>query len=114
MNVIIKILIALFLIGCLFNVPYGYFQFVRIASCIGFAYLAYKEFEEDKTITGILCIGCAILFNPIFKIYFKRELWNDIDLVIAIALGVWIIADFVYLLHGKSGKKKLFRNYLNL
>ena len=64
MTVIIKLLIAALLIGCLFNVPYGYFQFIRIAGCIGFAYLAYNEFNYKRNITGILSVACAILLNP--------------------------------------------------
>lgn len=93
MTVIIKLLIAALLIGCLFNVPYGYFQFIRIAGCIGFAYLAYNEFNYKRNITGILSVACAILLNPVYKIHFTRKLWNDIDLVIAILLLIWVIFD---------------------
>ncbi len=93
MIVIIKLLIAALLIGCLFNVPYGYFQFIRIAGCIGFAYLAYNEFNYKRNITGILSVACAILLNPVYKIHFTRKLWNDIDLVIAILLLIWVIFD---------------------
>ena len=92
------------LIGCLFNVPYGYFQFIRIAGCLGFAYLAYNEFEDNKTVTGLFCIACAILLNPVFKIHFTRKVWNNIDLVIAILLLIWI-AFILYLQYGKGGKK---------
>lgn len=86
----IKLLIAALLIGCLLKVPYGYFQFVRIAGCIGFCYLAYKEFEEDRVISGILSVTCIILLNPVFKIHFTRKTWNNIDLIIAIGLLVWL------------------------
>ena len=91
MTAIIKILIAALLIGCLFKVPYGYFQFIRIAGCIGFCYLAYKEFEEKRTTTGLLSVAFAILLNPVFKIHFTRKIWNNIDLVIAIGLIIWVI-----------------------
>lgn len=93
MSAISKILIAGLLIGCLLNVPYGYFQFTRIAGCIAFCYLAYKEFEDKREITGILSVACAILLNPVFKIHFTRQTWNIIDLVIATGLIVWTISE---------------------
>ena len=61
-----------------------------------FIYLAYNELQKDLVITGILSAGCAILFNPIFKIYFHRKIWNQIDLVIATLLIIWTITDLLY------------------
>ena len=101
---LIKILLSIILFGCLLNVPYGYFQFIRIAGCIGFAFLAYYEFKNKRNITGILSVACAILLNPVFKIHFSRKLWNDIDLVVAILLLTWVISD-LYLQYGKGNKK---------
>lgn len=92
---IIKLLIAGILLGCLAKVPYGYFQFVRISTCIGFAYLCYVEFEAKRSITGILCLGAAILLNPVYKISFKRGLWNQIDIGLAALLVIWIIVDLI-------------------
>lgn len=91
MNAIIKIIIAALLIGCLFNVPFGYFQFIRVAGFLGFTYLAVIEFENNRTITGIFTASSAIILNPIFKIHFSRRTWNDIDLVIVFGLIVWIV-----------------------
>ena len=95
MKIIIKLIIAALLFGCLLKVPYGYFQFVRIAGCIGFCYLAYSRFHDGKALTGIFCVACAILLNPVFKIYFTRNVWNDIDVIIAILLLVWVIIDVI-------------------
>lgn len=97
MQNVIKIIIAALLLGCLLKVPYGYFQFIRIVSCIGFCWLAYAEFEKNKAGTGILSIGCAILLNPIIKIHFNRTIWNNIDIAIASGLILWVIVDLVYL-----------------
>lgn len=93
MTIIIKILLAGLLIGCLFNVPYGYFQFIRVAGCVGFIYLAYYEFQNKRNITGIFSVACALLLNPVFKIHFTRKIWNNIDLVIAIGLIIWVISE---------------------
>lgn len=95
MHIVIKIILAVLLFGCLFKMPYGYFQFIRIAGCAGFVYLAYVELEAKKNITGILSIAAAILFNPIFKIYFTRQLWNTIDVVIGLLLIFWSLIDVI-------------------
>jgi|ERR1035437_984340 glucose-6-phosphate-specific signal transduction histidine kinase len=106
MKIIIKLVIAGLLLGCLLKMPYGYFQAVRLIGCALFIWLAYLEYKEKRIINSALSVGGALLLNPIFKIYFKRDLWNDIDLAIAIALGIWIIIDLVYLYNGKRSKKE--------
>lgn len=83
------------LLACLLKMPYGFYQFVRIAGFILFSWLAYIEYNEHKFFIAIMCACIAILLNPIFKIYFTRDLWNKIDLIIATALTVWIIIDLL-------------------
>lgn len=95
MPTIIKIILSGLLLGCLLSMPYGYFQFIRIAGCAAFAYLAYTELQRKSYILGIVCVGCAILLNPVFKIYLGRVLWNKVDLVLAIFLIIWTIFDFI-------------------
>ena len=48
MNSIIKIILALLLLLCLADMPYGYYQFVRFASMAVFVFLAYTANEEGK------------------------------------------------------------------
>lgn len=93
MDKIIGVAIALILFFCLFKMPYGYYQFVRIIVCAGFAILAWMENDKERIPTAILFLGCAILFNPIFKITFKRATWNTIDIIIAICLVIWLVVD---------------------
>jgi glucose-6-phosphate-specific signal transduction histidine kinase len=102
----LKLFISALLLGCLFKMPYGYYQFVRIATCIGFIALAYIEYESKIILTALLSALAAILFNPIAKIYFKKDTWQTIDEVIAIALAVWIITDLIHLYNEKRGKEK--------
>lgn len=86
MNSTIKIILAILLFLCLFDLPYGYFQFVRFAALLGFAYLAYQANSENKDqemwIYGVL----AILFQPFFKIALGREIWNIVDLIVGVGL----------------------------
>lgn len=74
------------LLLCLINFPYGYYQFVRFAGLIGFAILAYQSNQQNKQTEMIIYIGLALLFQPFFKIALGRELWNFVDVVVAIGL----------------------------
>ena len=77
--------------------PYGFYQFFRIAAFVLFGWLAYNAFERDKKV-GIDCIIyilCIVLFNPFIKIHFSRNNWQKIDLVFTIVLGVWIIVETI-------------------
>lgn len=66
--------------------PYGYYQLVRFAALIGFAYLAYKTNEEDNKTEAIVYVVLAILIQPFVKIALGRTIWNIIDVIIGIAL----------------------------
>jgi hypothetical protein len=66
--------------------PYGYYQFVRLVAGISFAYFAYTAYGEKKEIRMLLFIALAILFQPFLKISLGRELWNIVDVLVAISL----------------------------
>ncbi|WP_317126762.1 DUF6804 family protein [Candidatus Ornithobacterium hominis] len=87
----IKIILAILLLLCLAPMPYGYFQLVRLASLVGFAYLAYTSFcEKNNPALGILYIFLAILFQPFEKIALGRTLWNIVDVLVAVFLVIQI------------------------
>lgn len=71
---------------CLLDMPYGYFQFVRFAGLIGFAILAYQANEQGSQTEMIIYGGLALLFQPFVKIAFGRQIWNLVDIVVAIGL----------------------------
>ena len=70
--------------------PYGYYQFVRLASLIGFAVLAYKANEQGRQTEMIIYGGLALLFQPFFKIALGRQMWNIVDVVVGIGLLISI------------------------
>jgi hypothetical protein len=82
----IKISLAALFFFCLADLPYGYFQFVRLAAMIGFGVLAFHANEAGKQNEMILYIGLAILFQPIYKIALGRELWNVFDVIVGLGL----------------------------
>ena len=89
MKNILKIGLAILLLGCLADMPYGYFQLVRFCGMAGFAYLALEAWEEENY-WAIIFLLSAILINPIFKISLGRELWNVVDVIWAVMLLVSI------------------------
>jgi hypothetical protein len=91
---IIKLLLAGALLVCLFDMPYGYYEFVRILSIIGFAILAYNEYVKKRIPLVIVYIGLIILFQPLIKIHLGRQIWNIVDIIVAVALIFTIVKPF--------------------
>ena len=87
---IIKIVLAVLFFLCLLDMPYGFYQFVRFGALIGFGILAFQANEKGNQTEMIVYGMLALLFQPIFKIAFGRELWNIIDVVVGIGLLVTI------------------------
>lgn len=82
----IKIALAIALLICLAPMPYGYYMLVRYASTVAFGVMAYNYGESKKTELCIACIVLSLLFQPFVKIPLGREIWNFVDVVVAIFL----------------------------
>lgn len=92
-NSIIKVILSILLLLCLINMPYGYYQFVRFAAMIGFAYLAYSANEQSNRNEVFVYIVLALLFQPFIKIALGRTIWNIVDLIVGIGLVISSIKD---------------------
>ena len=90
---LIKIGLAILLLLCLLNMPYGFYQLVRYISLIGFSILAYNANQKEEKTEQVVFIVLALLFQPFFKISLGRTLWNIIDIVVAVGLIISIISD---------------------
>ena len=86
-NIIKFLLSALFLL-CLLDMPYGFYQLVRFLGFIGFGILAYQSNQKGKQTEMFIYIALAILFQPLFKISLGQNLWNIVDIVVAMGLLV--------------------------
>lgn len=91
MRPLIKLIIAILLLLCLADMPYGFFQLVRFATTAAFAYLSYDYFKSKKDGLGILFTALALLFQPFIKIALGRTHWNVVDVLVAVALFYFII-----------------------
>ncbi len=75
----IKILIAILLVLGVFNMPYGFYQFLRIAVCI-FGIIQFILLFKEKSNWIALYFVLMVLFNPVWPIYLDKSLWKFIDL----------------------------------
>ena len=83
---LIKIALSILLLICLFDLPYGYYQLIRYIAMVGFAILAYYEYERKNIPMVIVFVALAILFQPFAKISLGRFIWNIVDVVVAVGL----------------------------
>ena len=81
-------LLAALLLLCLAPMPYGYYQFIRLASMIAFAIMAYQYYEQKREGLMITFGALALLFQPFIKIALGRTMWNVVDVVVAVGLIV--------------------------
>ena len=86
MSQAVKFTLSILLFLCLFDWPYGYYQFVRLSAMLGFTYLAYEAFLEDNKTLLIVFLLLTLLFQPIIKISLGRTLWNILDVLVGTGL----------------------------
>lgn len=94
MKPIIKVIIAVLLLLCLADMPYGFYELVRFAAAAAFAYLSYDYFKAKKDGMGFTFAGLALLFQPFLKISLGKTIWNIVDVIVAIGLICLIINTF--------------------
>lgn len=94
MKALIKLIIAVLLLLCLADMPYGYYTIVRFASACAFAYLSYDYFKAKKDVKGFIFAALALLFQPIVKFSLGRAIWNIVDVIVAVGLIYLIIVTF--------------------
>jgi len=97
-----KFLAILFLLGALGDNPYSYYQFLRwLILGIG-AYSAYLSYNNrEKTWAWIFGIT-AVLFNPIVPFALQRELWQVIDIIVAIIFLISVVIQIGRIRKNKS------------
>ncbi len=69
---------------------------LRFVSLAGFAIICYLDYKKGYFLCLLISIPGIVLFNPFFKITFKKEIWQAIDEAIAYLLIVWSLAEWAY------------------
>lgn len=89
--VAVQLLLIGVLIGTLFKMPYGYYQFSKFVLFTGGIYSTWLYYKIQKPIQAVIYVVMAILFNPFMKFAFKRDEWQTIDkITITVLLGCTI------------------------
>lgn len=84
---VIYICAAMLFIGAA-SLPYGYYMLLRLVAFGVFAFAAYVAYEKKKTALPWVYGFMALVFNPIVKIHFPKEMWAIVD----IAAGLLLLA----------------------
>jgi hypothetical protein len=84
MKIICIICGAIAITGC-FEMPIGYYTFLRIIVTLGAVLILLKEIQNDVNLLGISFLFIAVVFNPIVPIHLhQKAMWMPIDIATAI------------------------------
>lgn len=84
---VIYICAAMLFVGAA-PLPYGYYMLLRLVAFSVFAFAVYIAYEKKyKTLPWVYGF-MALVFNPIIKIHFPKEIWAVVD----IAAGILLLA----------------------
>lgn len=75
------IAVALLLVLALADLPYGYYQFLRIAATGVLIWLAIVVWDRAVVVERLMLIGLAVSYNPIFKIHMEKETHAVVNLL---------------------------------
>lgn len=66
--------------------PYGFFTLLRFAVTIASGVIFFWALEREVKWLLWVHAPMAILFNPIVKVYLKRDTWQVIDLIAGVVM----------------------------
>ena len=89
-----KLISIVFLLGALGSCPYAYYQISRWIVCAVGVYSSYLAYQSNKISWAWIFGIIAVLFNPILPIYFTREVWQPVDVIVAGIFFVSLFAKF--------------------
>jgi hypothetical protein len=79
---------AAVLLLALTPLPYGYYQFLRIAVCLIGIAIAVDRYSARALPAAAISAVAAIVFNPIAPLHFEREIWALLNVVAAVCFIV--------------------------
>ena len=85
--VISKVVAGMLLLSLL-PMPYGYYQLLRLATTAAALVGMVRAYQvrDNGWLIGLGVV--ALLFNPVFPVYFSRGMWAVVDVGVAVAF--WI------------------------
>lgn len=82
---------CLLLLIAIAPMPYGYYQFLRIAVAIVAGMTAFSIFETNKNLSLYVFVAIAILYNPIIIIHFDKATWTPINIITALMFLIFAL-----------------------
>ena len=76
----------LLLLIALLDMPYGYYQILRVITFCASVYLATQE-NERGDLWFWAFVACAITYNPIFRLSLGREIWSLVNVLTIVIYG---------------------------
>lgn len=74
------------LIIALLEMPYGYYQLLRVFICGAALYFVSIENTSENGPWFWLFIFCAIIYNPIVKLHLGRDIWQLVNVITIVVL----------------------------
>lgn len=65
---------------------YGYYTLLRLVACGIFAVSAFIAYDRKYKALPWIYGFMALVFNPIIKIYFTKEVWGVVDVTAGVLL----------------------------
>ncbi len=79
--------------GALLDMPYGYYQLLRVLVFCATAYLVLESHRRGYVAWVWALGGTAIVYNPFFKLALGGELWTMVNIAtIVVFISHWITA----------------------
>lgn len=77
------------LIAALAPWPYGYYALLRLAICGASIWLAFNLINS-RALNGLgwAFVGLALLYNPVFRIHFERDVWMVLNVISTIPFAL--------------------------
>ncbi len=79
------------LLGALTEMPYGYYQLVRVLVFFAAAYLALESHKRGYKAWAWALGGTSAIYNPFFKLALGRELWTIVNIATIIVFIAHLI-----------------------
>ena len=89
----VKLVLVALMVMCLLPMPYGFYNLVRYISMIGFAILAWDAYQEGRNKLTVIYGSLLLMFQPFIKLALGREIWNTVDIAVALFLIMTIVKD---------------------
>lgn len=91
---IVLIVTMVLLIFGVFNLPYGFYDFLKDSVFWGSIYIIYKikDINERNVLIFIILFGIGIvIFNPILKVELSKGIWIVIDVLYTMIYGLFYL-----------------------